>query len=155
MAHLRSTAHRRLLFVYPDFEPTYWGMQHALPLVSRKAFMPPLGLMTIAAMTPAEYEIRIVDMNCEPLTDEQIEWADIVLFSAMMMQQVTLFQAARRCRRAGKKVVFGGPYPTAFSDECLDCCDHLVLNEGEITWPLFLADLEAGALKPIYTNTAK
>ena len=80
---------RRLLFVYPDFDPTYWGMQHALPLVGRKALMPPLGLMTIAAMTPEQYEVRIVDMNCEALTDEHIGWADMVLFSAMMMQQRT------------------------------------------------------------------
>jgi len=130
-------------------------MQHALPLVGRKAFMPPLGLMTIAAMTPSQYEIRIVDMNCGPLTDEDICWADMVLFSAMMMQQNTLFQASKRCREAGKKVVFGGPYPTAFTDECLPHCDHFVLNEGEITWPKFLADLEAGTLQPIYTSTEK
>jgi radical SAM superfamily enzyme YgiQ (UPF0313 family) len=150
-----SPTFRRLLFVYPDFEPTYWGMQHALPLVGRKAFMPPLGLLTIAAMTPAEYEIRIVDMNCEPLTDEHIAWADLILFSAMMMQQANLFLAAKRCSRAGKKVVFGGPYPTAFSEECFPYCDHMVLNEGEVTWPMFLADLEAGRLEPIYSSTVK
>ena len=57
----------KLLFVYPDFDATYWGMQHALPRVGRKSFMPPLGLLTIAAMTPSEYDIRIVDMNCEAL----------------------------------------------------------------------------------------
>ncbi len=58
---------QKLLFVYPDFDPTYWGMQYALPLVGRRSFMPPLGLMTIAAMTPRNYDVRIVDMNCEPL----------------------------------------------------------------------------------------
>ena len=90
---------QKLLFIYPDFDPTYWGMQYALPLVGRRSFMPPLGLMTIAAMTPPDYEVRIVDMNCEPLRDEQIKWADIVLFSAMMMQQRTLFLAADRIDR--------------------------------------------------------
>lgn len=130
-------------------------MQHALPLVGRKSLMPPLGLMTIAAMTPERYEVRIVDMNCEPLTDEHIEWADMVLFSAMMMQQRTLFKAAARCRAAGKPVVFGGPYPTSFTDECEPYCDHLVLNEGEVTWPMFLADLEGGTLKPVYASTDK
>jgi radical SAM superfamily enzyme YgiQ (UPF0313 family) len=147
--------HRRLLFVYPDFEPTYWGMQHSLPLVGRKSFMPPLGLMTIAAMTPDRYEIRIVDMNCGPLTDADIAWADMVLFSAMMMQQQTLFRAAQRCREAGKPVVFGGPFPTSFEDECRPFCDHMVLNEGEVTWPLFLKDLEAGRLQPTYASTEK
>ncbi|MFL6446904.1 MAG: DUF4070 domain-containing protein [Bryobacteraceae bacterium] len=143
---------QNLLFVYPDFDPTYWGMQYALPLVGRRSFMPPLGLMTIAAMTPLEYEIRIVDMNCEPLKDEQIEWADIVLFSAMMMQQRTLFLAARRCHAAGKTVVFGGPYPTSFVDECKAHCDVMVLNEGEITWPAYLADLATGTVKAVYAT---
>ena len=148
-------AQRHLLFVYPDFDPTYWGMQYSLPLVGRKSFMPPLGLLTIAALTPAHYEIRIVDMNCGPLNDRDLDWADIVLFSAMMMQQRSLFAAAQRCRSRHKTVVFGGPYPTSFTDECAPYCDHLVLNEGEITWPLFLRDLEAGALQPVYASTAK
>jgi radical SAM superfamily enzyme YgiQ (UPF0313 family) len=146
---------KRLLFVYPDFEPTYWGMQHSLPLVGRKSLMPPLGLMTIAAMTPDHYHIRLVDMNCEPLTDEHIGWADMVVFSAMMMQQRTLIEAAKRCRQVGKPVVFGGPFPTSFMDECRPFCDYMVLNEGEVTWPLFLEDLEAGTLQPIYASTEK
>ncbi len=150
-----SNSYQRLLFVYPDFEPTYWGMQHSLSLVGRKSFMPPLGLMTVAAITPGHYQVRIVDMNCGTLTDEHIEWADLVLFSAMMMQQRTLFAAAERCRQAGKPVVFGGPFPTSFMDECLPFCDHMVLNEGEVTWPLFLADLEAGRLQRIYTSVEK
>src|SRR6185295_7263471 len=146
-------AYQRLLFVYPDFDPTYWGMQHALPLVARKSLMPPLGLMTIAAMTPEAYEVRIVDMNCGPLTDEDIAWADMVLFSAMMMQQRTLFSAAQRCRQAAKPIVFGGPYPTSFTDECLPYCDYLVLNEGEVTWPMFLRDMGAGSLQPVYASS--
>ena len=130
-------------------------MQHALPLVGRKSFMPPLGLLTIAAMTPNTYEIQIVDMNCEPLTDDHIVWADLVLFSAMMMQHTKLFVAAHRCRAAGKPVVFGGPYPTSFPDECRGHCDYMVLNEGEVTWPLFLADLQTGTLQPIYASEQK
>ena len=148
-------SYRRLLFVYPDFEPTYWGMQHALPLAGRKAFMPPLGLMTIAAMTPDHYPVRIVDMNCRELTEGDIAWADMVLFSAMMMQQKTLFDAAQRCRRAGKPVVFGGPFPTSFTEECRPFCDYMVLNEGEVTWPRFLADLEAGNPQAVYRSSEK
>ena len=150
-----DTLPSNLLFVYPDFDSTYWGMQHALPLVSRKSFMPPLGLLTIAAMTPSQYEIRIVDMNCEPLTDDHIAWADVVLFSAMMMQHTKLFAAADRCRAAGKPVIFGGPYPTSFPEECRRHCDYMVLNEGEVTWPLFLADMQAGTLKPVYASDEK
>ena len=150
-----NTPPSKLLFVYPDFDATYWGMQHELPLVGRKSFMPPLGLLTIAAMTPSTYDIRIVDMNCEVLTDDHIAWADLVLFSAMMMQHTKLFVAADRCRAAGKPVVFGGPYPTSFPDECRSHCDYMVLNEGEVTWPLFLADLQADTLKPVYASDQK
>lgn len=142
--------YRRLLMIYPEFAPTFWGMQYSLHILQRKSLMPSLGLLTIAAMTPREYEIRVVDLNCTKLTDEDIGWADMVLFSAMLAQKDALFKASRRCRSAGKFVVFGGPYPTACPDECRPECDVIVMNEGEITWPLFLKDLEAGDVKPVY-----
>src|SRR5215469_15089456 len=127
---------RRLLMVYPEFEPSYWGMQYSLSIVRRKSLMPPLGLLTIAALTPPEYEIRLIDLNTGPLSDADIEWADLVLFSAMLVQKTALMRVAQRCRDAGKLVVFGGPYPTACPDECRPWCDVLVLNEGEVTWPM-------------------
>lgn len=144
-----------MLLVYPEFFPTYWGMQHYLPLVKQKALMPPLGLITIAALTPGDYEFRLIDLNCEPLKDSDLAWADLVLLSAMLPQRKTLFQAARRCRQAGKMVVMGGPFPTACAEECRPFADVLVLNEGEVTWPMFLKDLEAGQVKPLYTSPEK
>jgi radical SAM superfamily enzyme YgiQ (UPF0313 family) len=144
-----------ILMVYPEFPVTYWGMQHSLPLIGKKAPMPPLGLITIAAMTPPEYECRLVDLNCGPLGDSDLEWADMVCFSAMLTQKRSLFATATRCRNAGKLVVFGGPLPTACPDECAPYCDVLVLNEGEITWPLFLEDLRGGTYRPRYTSDEK
>jgi radical SAM superfamily enzyme YgiQ (UPF0313 family) len=141
--------------VYPQFKPSYWGTQYALPIIRRKSLMPPLGLITIAAMTPDAYEVRLVDLNTQPLRDDDIEWADVVLFSAMLVQKDALMPAAARCRQAGKLVVFGGPYPTACPDECRPYCDVLVLNEGEITWPLFLTDLESGEVQPVYESPEK
>ena len=143
------------LMIYPQFEPSYWGLQYALPIIRRKSLMPPLGLITIAAMTPAAYEVRLVDLNTQPLRDDDIQWADVALFSAMLVQKDALMPAAAQCRQAGKLVVFGGPYPTACPDECRPHCDVLVLNEGEITWPLFLKDLESGEVQPIYSSAAK
>jgi hypothetical protein len=61
------------LLVYPKFPKTYWGMQYILPFLGKKALMPPLGLITIAAMTPETYEIRLIDLNCEPLTHEDLK----------------------------------------------------------------------------------
>src|SRR5690348_11252135 len=102
--------HQRLLLVYPEFEASYWGMQYSLPMIQRKSLMPPLGLLTIAAMTPANYDVRIVDLNTTELREEDIRWADIILFSAMLVQKAALLKAAERCRRPGKLIVFGGPY---------------------------------------------
>src|SRR5262249_9108401 len=146
---------RRLLMVYPQFFPTYWGMQYAMELTGQKALMPPLGLLTIAALTPPEYEIKLVDLNCEALTDQAIDWADAVLFSAMLPQKLALFEVAQRCRAAGKLIVFGGPFPTACPEECEPYCDVLVLNEGEVTWPLFLKDLAVSHLQKRYASEEK
>jgi radical SAM superfamily enzyme YgiQ (UPF0313 family) len=150
-----SQAFRHILLVYPEFGPTYWGMKYTLPLVGKKATLPPLGLITIAALTPPGYEFRLVDLTCEPLTECDLEWADMVCFSAMISQKPTLFHAAEVCKAAGKLVVMGGPYPTACPDECRPHCDVLVLNEAEITWPLFLSDLAEGTYKDVYASAEK
>ena len=146
---------RRLLLVYPEFKPTMWGLQFTLPLIGKKSLVPPLGLLTIAALTPAGYDLRVLDLNCEPLTDDQLDWADMVLFSAMLPQKEALFRAADRARKRGKFVVMGGPYPTSCPEECAPHSDALVLNEGEITWPQFLRDLEAGGPKALYRTDEK
>ena len=109
---------KRILMVYPEFPVTYWGMQCSLPLIGKKAAMPPLGLLTIAAMTPSEFECRMVDLNCGPLSAADLAWADMICFSAMISQRSSLFATAERCRAAGKLVVFGGPFPTGCPDEC-------------------------------------
>ncbi len=147
--------YQHILMVYPQFPPTYWGSQYYLPLVGKKAAMPPLGLITIAAMTPTSYDIRVVDLNCGPLKQSDLEWADMVCFSAMLTQKSSLFNTAERCRAAGKLVVFGGPYPTGCPEECTPHCDVMILNEGEITWRAFLKDLESGTYQPIYTTDEK
>ncbi len=147
--------YKNILMVYPKFPPTYWGSQYYLPLIGKKAAMPPLGLITIAAMTPADYQIRLIDLNCESLQESDLAWADIVCLSAMLTQKSSLFETAKRCRVAGKLVVFGGPYPTACSEECTPHCDVQVLNEGEITWREFVQDLDRGTYKSVYTTPDK
>src|SRR5581483_6763137 len=146
---------RRLLLVYLAFPKTHYGMQYLYPLGRMRAFMPPLGLLTIAALTPSDVEIRLVDVNCEPLEDDDIAWADLVCFSAMLTQRRSLFALATRCRAQNKTIVFGGPYPTACPEQCRPYCDVLVLNEGEVTWPRFLADLERGTPQARYASEEK
>jgi len=130
-------------------------MQYFLPLVGQRALMPPLGLLTIAAMCPADWEIRLIDTNCTELTDDDAKWADIILMSAMLPQRTSLFELARRCRVSNAVLVVGGPYPTACPDECRPHFDVVVMNEGEVTWPMFLADFLAGRYEPVYRAEEK
>ena len=142
----------RILLVYPEFPDTFWSFKHALPFIRKKASLPPLGLITVAAMLPAEWEKRLVDMNIRSLTNKDLEWADYVFISAMVVQRASTAEVVRRCKQAGVKVVAGGPLFIGEHDQFPDV-DHFVLNEAEITLPLFLADLEKGEPQRLYQTS--
>jgi len=139
----------KVLLVYPMYPETFWSFKHALRFISKKAVHPPLGLLTVAGMLPREWEKKLVDMNVADLKDKDIEWADYVFISAMAVQKESAQEIIRRCKDKGAKVVAGGPLFTA-GYEAFQEVDHLVLNEAEITLPLFLKDLESGQPKKIY-----
>lgn len=141
----------KALLLYPEFPNTFWSFKHALAFVDKQAGMPPLGLLTVAAMLPADWELRLVDMNVRPLHEADLTWADCVLISAMVVQRDAAVAAIRRCKAAGLPVVAGGPLFTTEPDAFPEV-DHLVLNEAEITLPPFLADLAAGRPQRIYTS---
>ena len=149
-----ATTQTRVLLVYPDMPPSFWSMKFAMEFHGRKALLPPLGLLTVAAMLPDGYDARLVDLNVRPLEDADLAWADLVMISAMMVQGASMRDVVRRCNRAGVRVVAGGPYPTSFHDE-LEGVDHPVLDEVEDTLPGFLRDLEAGVAKPVYRAPEK
>jgi radical SAM superfamily enzyme YgiQ (UPF0313 family) len=143
--------HLKILFVYPQYPDTFWSFRHALKLVSKKANFPPLGLLTIAAMLPNDWEKRLVDMNVSTLSDEDIKWADYVFVSAMVVQSDSAREVFARCNRLNTKVVAGGPlFTTGY--EAYEGVDHFVLGEGEVTLPHFLADLAEGCPQPIYSS---
>ena len=144
----------KALLVYPEHPPTYWGANYALEMVGIKSAFPPLGLLTIAAMFPPEYELRVVDMNVGPLEDSDLEWADMVFTSTMIVQRVSLKTVIERCNRAGVPVIAGGPHPTTFHDE-IPGVDHFVLDEAEEIFPGFLRDLEDGTAKAMYREPRK
>ena len=142
------------LLVYPEQPPTFWGADYALEMSGIKATFPPLGLLTIAAMFPPHYALRVVDMNVSTLHDADLEWADLVFTSTMITQHLSLQAVVDRCNDAGVPVVAGGPHPTTFHEDIAGV-DHFVLGEVEEIFAEFLRDLEGGTARRIYRETRK
>ena len=142
----------KVLLLYPEFPDTFWSFKHALQFIDKKAGTPPLGLLTIAAMLPQEWQKRLVDVNVQTLTDADLAWADWVMLSAMVVQRDSAHQLIARAKAAGKTVIAGGPLFTTEHPN-FPLVDHFVLNEGEITLPLFLKDAAAGTPQPIYQSS--
>ncbi|HEY6011706.1 MAG TPA: B12-binding domain-containing radical SAM protein, partial [Nitrospirota bacterium] len=140
-----------ILLVYPQYPVTFWSFKYALKFIAKKASLPPLGLLTVAAMLPKAWKLRLVDLNADKLREADLRWADYVMLSAMSIQKESADAVIDRCKQQGVKVIAGGPLFTAHPEN-YGHVDHLVLNEAEITLPLFLADLEQGAAKHLYTS---
>lgn len=139
------------LLLYPEFPDTFWSFKHALKFVRKRASLPPLGLLTVAALLPPKWGKRLVDVNVRKLRDEDLAWADLVFISGMIAQGDSACELIARCRLAGKIIVAGGPL---FSVEHarFPAVDHFVLNEAEATLPQFLRDIERGCAVRIYTS---
>jgi radical SAM superfamily enzyme YgiQ (UPF0313 family) len=142
---------KNVLLLYPEFPDTFWSFKHALKFVNKRAALPPLGLLTVAAMLPDGWEKRLIDLNVANLGDADLAWADFVLLSGMIVQRESAKALIARCRAAGKVVVAGGPLFTSEHAEFAGV-DHFILNEAEVTLPEFLRDLESGQPKRIYSS---
>lgn len=139
------------LLLSPEFPETFWGFKHAVKFVGKKANLPPLGLLTVAALLPTDWDLRLADLNVAPLTNDDLAWADLAFISAMSIQLESTRRVISRCRERGVRVVAGGPL-FASEDGRLEGVDHFVLNEAELTLPAFLADLAAGRARRVYTT---
>src|ERR1051325_6491470 len=138
-----------ILLVYPEFPDTYWSFRHALAFERKRSAFPPLGLLTISAMLPADWNKRLVDMNIEDLKLRDIEWADVVFCSAMLVQRDSLQRVVALSQSRGKRVAVGGPYVST-SAENLPGVDHIFVGEAEETLPEFVRDLERGKARRVY-----
>ncbi|HLA76737.1 MAG TPA: DUF4070 domain-containing protein [Vicinamibacteria bacterium] len=144
----------RVLLAYPETPDTFWSFKHVLRLVSRKSAFPPLGLLTIAAMLPREWELRLLDLNVEPLTDEQVRWADYVMVSAMLVQKASVEAIVDRCVANGKPVIAGGPLFTT-GHAAFPRIQHFVLGEAEDVIQQLVEDMQAGAVRPCYQGAGR
>ncbi len=139
------------MLVYPQYPATFWSFKHILKFVSKKAAFPPLGLLTVAAMLPNEWEKKVVDMNVTGLKDKDIQWADYVFLSAMITQKESVIEVIERCNRLETSVVAGGPVFTTGYEE-FEGVDHFVLGEAETVMPQFVQDLRNGCAEPLYQS---
>jgi len=139
------------LLIYPEFPDTFWSLKHVLSFLHKRVLLPPLGLLTIGAMLPKGWGKRLVDLNVRKIKDSDLAWADCALVSAMVVQRDSARKAIARCKEAGLKVIAGGPL-FANEHEDFEQVDYFVLNEGELTLPEFLADLERGEARRLYTT---
>ncbi len=139
----------KVLLVYPKYPISFWGFQYSLPFIRCKATLPPLGLLTVAAMFPKEWEVRLADQNIGPISDKDILWANVVFISAMLAQSEATLQILEYCHSIGKKTIAGGPLFTADPDKFEDLVDCLILNEAEITFKLFLRDWQNGGIESV------
>ena len=133
------------LFVYPEFPKTFWSYEKILELVNRKVLLPPLGLVTVAALLPQEWEMKLVDRNVREVTDEEWNWAELVIISGMIVQKDDMAVQISKAKQRGLPVAVGGPFASSTPDAPeLDLVDFKILDEGEITLPMFLDALERG-----------
>src|SRR5439155_23405794 len=120
----------RVLLVHPEFPTTYWGFQHSLPFIRKRATLPPLGLLTVAALLPRAWRARVADLNVAPLSDDDLLWADAVLVGGMLVQAPSALEVVRRARALERKTIVGGPAVTT-SPALFDEADHVFLGEAE------------------------
>ncbi len=139
----------KVLLVYPLCPVTYLSFQYAAPLTGTKAALPPLGLLTVAAMLPRDWERRLVDLNVRALGDDALDWADVVFISAMTVQHESVVDVIARCRARNRRIVAGGPHFYHYHAEIAGV-DHVVLGEAEDVMAELCADLAAGRARPIY-----
>jgi radical SAM superfamily enzyme YgiQ (UPF0313 family) len=144
----------KVVLVYPVTPDTFWSFKHALRFVSKRAAFPPLGLLTIAAFFPPDWQIKLVDMNVNRLSDEDLRWADYVMISAMIVHKEAIPRIIERCRRFGRPVIAGGPLFTTGHEAFADI-DHFVLGEAETLMPQLVEDMRGGNLRPIYSALSR
>ncbi|MGB5637051.1 MAG: B12-binding domain-containing radical SAM protein [Waterburya sp.] len=144
----------RVLLLYPLFPKSFWSFEKTLALVDCKALMPPLGLITVAAILPQEWEFKLVDHNVQEITESDWDWAELVIISGMIVQKNDMLAQIAEAKNREKLVAVGGPYATTSPQE-VETADFLVLDEGEITLPMFIAAIERGDRSGVFRSAEK
>jgi radical SAM superfamily enzyme YgiQ (UPF0313 family) len=145
----------KVLMVWPRFPPSFWGFDAITDLTSEESTTPPLGLLTIAALCPKNWKLRLVDRSFEELLDSDILWADLVMVSGMLAQKDDIRETLLRARVLGKRTMIGGPYASSEPQVLLRLADHVVVGEPDEVFDRIAMDLEQGLAKPLYVINDK
>jgi radical SAM superfamily enzyme YgiQ (UPF0313 family) len=145
----------KCLIVQPKFpDHSLCNYDDVSAIAGARYIAPPLGLLTVAALLPEQWALKLIDENVEPLLDEHFIWADIVVTGGWLPQQLRLRSIIDGSHSFGRPIAVGGPGPSA-QPHIYRSADYLVCGEGEITVPLFLRDLAAGASRGVYQSREK
>lgn len=146
----------KALLIYPKFPQSFWSYDRFMKLAGLKATIPPLGIITVAALLPEQWEIRFCDRNVTEDTAADWAWCDLVILSAMLVQKPDFQALIQTAARLGKPVAVGGPYPTSVPQDALDAgAQFLILDEGEMTVPQFVEALERGDTHGVFRSPEK
>ncbi len=145
----------RVLLVWPRFPPSFWGFGEMLSLLPERSVMPPLGLITIAALCPADWTLRLVDCSFEELTDDDLLGSDLIMLSAMHAQREEVREVSSRARMLGRRTIIGGPYASSQPEEALQIADHVVAGEPDDVFGEIARALENGTAQRLYEIAEK
>ncbi len=140
----------KALMVWPRFPPSFWGFEAMLDLIPEKTIHPPLGLLTVAALCPKNWKLKLVNRSFEDLLDRDLLWADLVMVSGMAVQKEDIRETLLRARALGKRTMIGGPYASSEPQVLLRLADHVVVGEPDEIFDGIATDLERGSAKRLY-----
>src|SRR5262249_33759325 len=133
-----------IVLINPRFEPSFWGMEYALPLLGKRAHVPVACLPLVAALTPAGHTVTLIDENVEAIDYDRVAQADIVGVTGMVVQRFRMREVLEELKQRGAFTVVGGPWVSVQEDYFGDLADLVFIGEAEETWPQFLADWQQG-----------
>src|SRR3981081_2195163 len=140
----------KVLMVWPSFPASFWSLGEVMQIVPERSLVPPLGLITVAALCPAQWEIRLVDLAFQDLRDQDILWADLVMVSAMAVQRKGVRVILERASKLNRRTMIGGPYASSDPDALLPLANHVVVGEPDEISPQIALDLEPGSARRLY-----
>jgi len=140
----------KVLLVWPRFPSSFWSFDGILDLVPIKTDQPPLGLLTVGALCPKGWTLRLIDRSFEDLTDTDLLWADLVMISGMRVQKEDIRETLARARAFGRRTMIGGPFASSEPESLLPLADHVVVGEPDEVFPEIAAAVERGTAKRLY-----